>query len=431
MSIRTHIIKSTMLLSSLFIVGQVAEAVTIEVGGSLRPRVELVDEGAQGQGVGASKTHTTQQTRVNVKATIDEKASAFIQIQDVRTWGGQTPSSLPPSITRTGTGTSGQVDFHQAYLIVKDALGTGLNVKVGRQEIIFDEHRLFGNIGWIQQAQTFDAARVDTRRDNFGLTGFYAQTVANDSHPTLRSTIPTTLAAQESEVYGARGTYYLGGKDRITAYYYGAFDANAVATVAGGLVQELHTVGLYAAKTFNGIRVRFDGAFQFGDVSQTVDIDANMLTFSVGGPLNIANGARLEFWADYLSGDDNTADLTRRTFSTPYATNHKFYGHVDKFLQIPTTGLIDLVVKFWVKPMPKMKLVAHAHSFRAAEALNAAGGKNLGSEIDLQLHYILAKNTKAVLGYSRYFAGDATNGGVGGDTSLDTNWAFGMITMKF
>ena len=50
MSIRTHIIKSTMLLSSLFIIGQVAEAVTVDVGGSIRPRLEFVDEGGQGQG---------------------------------------------------------------------------------------------------------------------------------------------------------------------------------------------------------------------------------------------------------------------------------------------------------------------------------------------------------------------------------------------
>ena len=138
MSIRTHIIKSTMLLSSLFIAGQIAEAATVDVGGSIRPRVEFVDEGAQGQLVGQSKTHTTMQTRVNVKATIDESVSAFIQIQDVRTWGGELGSNAagggaPPSLTRTGTSTSGQLDVHQAYFIVKDVMDSGLNLKIDNQ----------------------------------------------------------------------------------------------------------------------------------------------------------------------------------------------------------------------------------------------------------------------------------------------------------
>lgn len=428
MSIRTHIIKSTMLFSSLFIIGQVAEAATVEVGGSIRPRVEFVDTKVTPQTAGSSKNYTTMQTRVNVKATVDESVSAFIQIQDVRTWGGETASTKPPSITHTGTSTSGNVDFHQAYLVIKDIVDSGINLKIGRQEMVFDEARLIGNIGWIQQAQSFDAIRADARRGDIGLTGFYAQTVSTDTHATLASTLDTTTGP-ESEFFGARGTYHLKGKDRITAYYYGAFDPNAVTDLgaAGALVQEIHTVGLYAAATFNGVRFRIDGAYQFGDVTETRDIDANMLTVSVGTNLDIAKGARIEVWADYLSGDDGTNALTRKNFTTPYATNHKFYGHVDKFLQNPTTGLVDFVVKFWVKPTAKLKLVAHAHKFTADETSATLTDKNLGSEVDLQLHYVLAKNTKLVLGLSQYFSGAQTTGG----TSQDTTWGFGMFTSKF
>jgi hypothetical protein len=438
MSIRTHIIKSTVLLSTLFIAGQIAEATTVEVGGSLRPRVEFVEGSNVPTDVNTnkvSKNYTTMQTRVNIKATVDENVSAFIQIQDVRTWGGEDfsntgstfPKAAPPSITRTGTANSGSVDFHQAYFVVKNAMNTGLNLKIGRQEIIFDEHRLIGNIGWIQQAQSFDAARVDSRSGNFGFTGFYAQTVSHDTHPTLSSTVNAAnfgIAGSESEFGGARGTYYLGGKDRITAYYYGAFNPTHIPGF--GAAQELHTTGLYAVKTFNGIRVRFDGAFQFGNLNATQDIDAQMMTFSIGRKLDIASGAHIAVWLDYLSGDSNgLTDNTRQTFTTPYATNHKFYGHVDKFLTIPAAGMIDAIIKFWIKPTPKIKLVAHAHSFTAPEA--ASGGDNLGSEIDLQLHYALAKNTKAVLGVSQYVAGDATTGG----TAQDTTWGFLQFVSKF
>lgn len=440
MSIRTHIIKSTMLLSSLFIIGQIAEATTVDVGGSIRPRVEYVNQGGQGLATdGTNMTHTTMQTRLNVKATVDENVSAFIQIQDVRTWGGEVNSGLPPSLTRTGTSTSGNVDFHQAYFIVKDALGTGLNLKVGRQEMVFDEARLIGNIGWIQQAQSFDAVRVDTRRDNVSFTGFYSQTWASDTHPTLQSTTVATSAkpaGPESSFVGGRATYHMSGKDRITGYIYSAFDP-IIGTGTTPLLQELHTAGLYAAKTFGGVRLRFDGAFQFGEVTDTQEVDAYMITFSAGKNLDIAHGARIEFWADVLSGDDGT-DATKQTkFTIPYGTNHKFYGHADKFLNNPTQGLVDLAIKFWVKPTAKIKLVAHAHNFRA-DTLNPTAGINsekMGSEIDLQAHYALAKNTKVVLGYSHFSAAAAntatSGGGVGGNPTFDTDWAFAMMISKF
>ncbi len=446
MKIRNHIIKSTMLLSSLFMLGQVAQAVTVDIGGSIRPRVEYVDEGAQGQAVNKSKTHTTMQTRINVKATVNENVSAFIQIQDVRTWGGELGSNgagtgAPPSLTRTGTSTSGQLDVHQAYFIVKDALGSGINLKIGRQEMVFDEARLIGNIGWIQQAQTFDAVRADTKVGGLGLTAFYAQTRAVDTHPTLSQTLVAGSLGRESHFFGARGTIGLGGKDRITAYYYGAANPTRNGTTVGSTVNvydNLQTVGLYAAKTISGIRFRVDGAYQFGDVNPTMDVSAYMLTAAISTKLDIAEGAKIAFWADYLSGDDGTDPLTQKSFFTPYATNHKFYGHIDKFLQNPGHGLIDLVLKGTLKATPKLKFQAAAHKFIAAETNTTTGMLNddLGSEIDIDLAYALAANTKVRMGYSHYFKGDlnpglANNGGVTGDTGLDSNWAWLMFQMKF
>ena len=44
---------------------------------------------------------------------------------------------------------------------------------------------------------------------------------------------------------------------------------------------------------------------------------------------------------EYLSGDDDPTDGTYKVFDTLYATNHKFYGFMDYFLNIPvhTFGL--------------------------------------------------------------------------------------------
>ncbi len=414
----------------IFITAGYAQAVDFKFGGSIRPRFEFVDEGAQGLKANQDASHTTMQTRINVTAVVDKQTSVFVQIQDVRTWGGETATTAPPSITQTGTGSSGNLDFHEAYLKLNNLFDAGLSLKVGRQEMVFDEHRLIGNIGWIQQGQSFDAARADFRLGVFGITAFYAETIAKDTHPTLKSdTLPASVSSFESSFSGLRATYSLGGKDRITPYLYYAL--NPSRTGAGpkttpDVAKNITYAGMYIVKHFGKIRARFDGAYEFGEKNATTDIEAFMLTASLGAELNIAHGASVSLWVDYLSGDDGTDATKDNTFDTPYATNHKFYGHIDKFLNIPTGGLIDYVVKTWIKPTAKVKLLADGHVFRSPEAVS-----DLGAEIDLQARYALGKHTVMAVGYSRFFSGDPGAVGVGGDPSLDSNWTYAMITVKF
>jgi len=413
-----------LLTGTIFVAGQYAQAVDFKFGGSIRPRAEIQNSN------GAASENTTMQTRLNVKAIVDDNTSAFIQIQDVRTWGGETASTAPPSITQTGTSTTGSLDLHQAYLQLNNVVDTGLNLKIGRQEMVFDEHRLIGNIGWIQQAQTFDAVRGDMALGVLGLTAFYAQTVAIDTHATLGTTVEGT-ASFESAFSGVRATYKLGGKgDRITPYFYYALNPSRTGgstDTSPDQAKNIEYAGAYIAKHFGGIRVRLDGAYEFGNKTTTTDIKAYMLTASIGTKLDIANGAGVSFWFDYLSGDDNSTDATVHTFTTPYATNHKFYGHVDQFLNAPTGGLIDYVLKTWVKPAPKWKLVVHGHIFRSPKATL----KDLGWEIDTQAHYALAKNTKLSVGFSRYGLGDTGALNWKGVALHDKNWGYAMITMKF
>jgi len=49
---------------------------------------------------------------------------------------------------------------------------------------------------------------------------------------------------------------------------------------------------------------------------------------------------------DYLSGDDGEDETKYKVFNTLYATNHKFYGFMDYFLNLPVhtygKGLMDM-----------------------------------------------------------------------------------------
>ncbi|MDT8375442.1 MAG: alginate export family protein [Mariprofundaceae bacterium] len=435
---KTGFVKSLSLSAIALLLGStLAQAVEVDVGGSIRPRVEYADEGIQGMVAGQKKSHTTMQTRINVKATVDENVSAFVQIQDVRTWGGETPTTAPPSITQTGTSTAGQLDLHEAYLTVKNVMDSGATLKIGRQEMVFDEARLIGNIGWIQQAQAFDAIRGDMKVGEIALTAFYAQTLAKDSHPTLGSTLGANAGTFESSFSGLRATYSLGDRgDRITPYVYYAL--NPSRTGAGvDLVpdQALNIVytGLYVAKHIGDVRLRFDGAYESGKANATTNINAYMLTGAIETDLDIGNGANVALWVDYLSGDDGAAANANKVsnFTTPYATNHKFYGHMDKFLNNPTHGLIDFALRTNFKVTSKLKFELDGHMFRADKSTATLLDKDLGSEIDFDINYALATNTSLRMGYSHYFGNGTVNGGTTGNTTLDSNWAWTQVQTKF
>ncbi len=440
MNVRKYFYYALPLGAAVFLGGQFAQAVDFKFSGEVRPRTEVAHQ-AVGAGVNQHKSFSTMRTRLGVRAIVDSDASAFIQLQDVRTAGGETGTAKPPSITQTGTSVAASgLDMHQAYIDLKNLLDSGIHLKIGRQEMAFDEHRLIGTIGWIQQAQAFDAIRADVNlsqlSDKLSLTGFFAKTLAINTHPVLANTL-TVASTFESNFAGERLTYKLGGKgDRITQYFYYALNpsrtGNGTTDTAPDQARNIKYIGGYLAKHFAGVRFRFDGAYEFGNKTLTTDIKAYMLTVSLGTKLDIMHGAGISLWYDYLSGDNNSTDTTVHTFTTPYATNHKFYGNIDKFLNIPTLGLQDFVVKLWFKPTAKLKLVVHGHQFRSAKTGTAAQApKNLGQEIDTHLRYPIAKNTVLGLGYSHYFGNGTVSGGIGGNTTLNSNWGYAQVDFKF
>lgn len=64
---------------------------------------------------------------------------------------------------------------------------------------------------------------------------------------------------------------------------------------------------------------------------------------------DVGTGGSLTLWYDLLSGDADPNDGDTKVFDTMFATNHKFYGFADMFLNISVhtggQGLQDLAVK--------------------------------------------------------------------------------------
>src|SRR5690606_7934902 len=68
----------------------------------------------------------------------------YMSIQDVRTWGSTSQANV----------TDGLLSLHEAYGEV--SFGENWKVKLGRQELNYDNFRFLGNLDWALQARSHD-----------------------------------------------------------------------------------------------------------------------------------------------------------------------------------------------------------------------------------------------------------------------------------
>ncbi len=91
------------------------------------------------------------------------------------------------------------------------------------------------------------------------------------------------------------------------------------------------TLGAGRASQAAGFTYRLEGAHQTG---RRTDSDMAAV-FAAARAGRVLGRMQVEMWNDYLSGDDDLDDDEIKVFDTLFATNHKFYGYVDFFLNIP------------------------------------------------------------------------------------------------
>src|SRR2546428_3923495 len=162
----------------------------LTIGGEARIRYEIRNNTSLNSN-NSNESAASHRIRVHVGYDLTPDVSFFVQIQDARIWGseGSTPGAVAGTNTNTSTGiasvasangdTTG-VDLHQGYILLKNFLVPGLSVKAGRQEIIFGDHRLFGNFGWSQVGNSFDAVRLTHSMPSGDVDLFWARIFDND-----------------------------------------------------------------------------------------------------------------------------------------------------------------------------------------------------------------------------------------------------------
>lgn len=124
--------------------------------GQFRPRTEFRDGYSTLQSKDMeTAVFTSQRTRLNVGFT-GYRFKFFVAVQDVRVWG-QDASTINKATTAENNG----IQLHEAWgeIMLNDTLSSiqNLSLKIGRQEISYDDQKVMGGLDWLQQARYHDA----------------------------------------------------------------------------------------------------------------------------------------------------------------------------------------------------------------------------------------------------------------------------------
>lgn len=408
------------LLKSIFIILfliciQQSNAQQFNLDAELKPRFEYRNgyKTLNSDAVDAA-SFVSQRTRLNFGYKGPE-FNAYISAQNVRTWG---------DVGTLSTTDVNGITLQQAWA---EAFLGKFSFKLGRQEIAYDNERIFGSVNWNQQARSHDALRVKFKADaNNRIDIGFALNENSES-----------VFKQDYTVNNYKNFQYLWYNTNFNKVGLSFLFLNTGFTYTDVNEQKIaynQTIGLTSGITENKWSADVAIYAQTGKVEKT---DLSALNASANFSYNLNSEFLVGLGAEYLSGTDmNETDGELHSFTPWFGTNHKFNGIMDYFYvgnHSNSVGLVDLNAKInYTKNKFSANLAPHFFSSAAkVVAINNIEQDNyLGTEIDLTLGYKASKSITFNAGYSQMFATDTMEVIKGGDASKVNNWAWAMITFK-
>lgn len=411
----------------------------LSIGAQLRTRTELRDGYNAPLPQGTTPAFfTSQRTRLLAGFTGYRFKLGF-SVQDVRVWG-QDVSTL----NRTSSQDYNGLMVHEAWaeIMLTDTTlkNKSLNLKIGRQELVYDEGRLLGNLDWAQQARRFDAGvlKYETHDWRLHLAAAFNQNKENLSGTTYNETPPANYATNTNNGLNYKGLEFFYASRQFKkgnlsflflADQFSKYHPDSLGNkVWDQGTNNRMTTGLYFNNQFNRVTVTTSGYYQFGHNAPGQHLSAALL--SAAFQLQLTNAFSAGLGADYTTGGHS--GNTDNAFDPLYGTPHKFWGVMDYFYVnsgFGNVGLQDYYLKTKLKTGNHFWLTADVHQFYSAAGLNRA----LGTEADLAASYALTRIITFEAGYS-YFRNTAslTSAGVKNipNAQTNSNWAYLMINIR-
>lgn len=359
---------------------------------------------------------TGQRTRLGVFHN-SEFYEIGVQIQDVRYWG-QDRSTIAPFTDPSIDG----LMLHQAYLDIKleSLLKFKSNFKIGRQEIIFDDVRLFGNLNWLHQARRHDIAllKLSPNDKNNLQIGYAFNQNGFKKNGSLFNGIGGIYPSGSnglSQNYKTLGLMLYENKNNILPFnFIFANDNFSEIDSSSNPTTETfarYTIGGKLLKNFDDFVVNLSYYQQLGNNPTGHELNANMILFDASYKLN---KLKTTIGYDFLSGTDITdklpTDENINTFDPLYGTPHKYFGYLDLFyapIGQGLNGFSDAYIMLDYKATEKFSFQLSGHYFNLTNQIIEQGEEldsYIGTEIDFVSTYKLFNKIKIDLGVLVMFA---------------------------
>ena len=361
--------------------------------------------------------YVSQRTRLNIDYKKDN-LDFYLSLQDVRVWG---------DVPQLNVSDNNGIAIHQAWTKIK--LDSEFSIKLGRQEIIYDDSRIFGNVGWAQQARSHDVALIQFSKFN---SKFDLGFAFNQDQESLTGTTLTNPKTYKAFQYF---WYHKDWSNFSTSFLLlnNGLQYIDVSNQKNNETRYSQTLGTHIK--FNKNNLKFKGNFyhQFGN-----DISNNKINASlVGVDLNYkdSNKTSVGLGIEISSGNNNgvPSDGINKAFTPFYGTNHKFNGLMDYFYvgnHKDNVGLKDFYINSNFKLSKKSNVSFVYHDFSAQSNLSGTNKKTLGSEIDIVYANKLQKNIFLKVGYSQLFSKNGMEILKGNSDNNNNNWGWIMLVVK-
>lgn len=385
----------------------------VDINFELRPRTEYRHGYKTLYHDGIDPTvFVSQRSQLNTKYT-SNKLKLKLSLQDVRVWG-----DVPTLNTKDNLGTN----LHEAWAEL--SLNPKLGLKIGRQEISLDDHRIFGNTNWAQQARSHDIAILKYQKETFKID---------------------VAVAYNQDIYEPTNSIYGDENLAVTNNYktlqyvwlhkdWSQFKASLLVLNNGMQYIDLidsdknetrfsQMAGTHLNYTKGKLNLTSNLYYQFGKDRADNNLSAYLLNLDANYKISskITSGLGVEL----ISGNENgtPSNGNNNAFTPLYGTNHKFNGLMDYFYvgnHSDNVGLLDINLKTTITFTEKSNLYVGIHNFSAA-AKRTNTGKQLGHEFDFVYAYKLQQDVMLKAGYSHFFAADGMENLPNGNSSGATN----------
>ncbi|MEN8115609.1 MAG: hypothetical protein ABFS16_01440 [Bacteroidota bacterium] len=398
------IFKSISLVLAGILISQFANA-QFSLTGEFRPRTE-VSHGYKTLAVEDqdASTITAQRSRLNFIFNTENIKTKLV-LQDVRRWGSQ-----KQLVTNEDYATS----IHEAWAEV--LFTPEFSLKAGRQELIYDDHRIFGSVGWAHQARSHDVAIFKYEGNvklHFG--------IAHHENGNLTNNIYDGPDAYKDLQY-----VWFNNKWETSSLSL-LFLNNGIPKIEGDeqVTKFSQTIGGRFSASLKPVTLASNIYFQTGEHISGKDISA--INFLIEA--SVKQGLTLGL--EHISGTAYNESEKMKSFTPFYGTNHKFNGFMDYFYvgnHIGNVGLNDIYLKYKYTKN-KFGVKADLHYFGAAAEIAADTDKYLGTELDLSVSWAVKPMANISAGWSMMFAGDSMEILKGGDSSAGQHWAYVMLSV--